>query len=98
MARPGVTYFEVAQAASQLQANNQVPTIDRVRQKLGCGSNSTIAAHLKQWKAEHMPYASEVPRSTVPPLLLAQLQSLWQSLQEVRPVKVLDLATSLLTI
>ena len=82
MARPGVTYFEVAQAASQLHTDNQAPTIDRVRQKLGCGSNSTIAAHLKQWKAEHMPYATEVPRSTVPPLLLAQVQSLWQSLQE----------------
>lgn len=82
MARPGVSYFEVAQAASQLQADNQVPTIDRVRQKLGCGSNSTIAAHLKQWKSEHMPYASEVPKSTVPPLLLAQVQSLWQSLRD----------------
>lgn len=29
-----------------------------------------------------MPYASEVPKSTVPPLLLAQVQSLWQSLRD----------------
>lgn len=82
MARPGVTYFEVAQAAAQLQADLQTPTIDRVRRKLGSGSNSTIAAHLKQWKAEHMPFASDVPKSTVPPALLAQLQSLWDSLKE----------------
>jgi len=82
MARPGVTYFEVAKAASQLHADNQVPTIDRVRQILGSGSNSTIATHLKQWKAEHMPFASDVPKSTVPPLLLAQIQSLWDSLQK----------------
>ena len=82
MARPGVTYFEVAQAAEQLQADLQTPTIDRVRRKLGSGSNSTIAAHLKQWKAENMPFTSDVPKSTVPPALLAQIQSLWDSLKE----------------
>ncbi len=81
MARPGVSYFDVAQAANAIQATNKYPTIDLVRQKLGTGSNSTIAAHLKQWKSAHMPTVSGVQKTTIPPELVSQLQSFWEELR-----------------
>ena len=81
MARPGVSYFDVSQVAVELVGANELPTIDRVRQKLGTGSNSTIANHLKQWKAENMPTVSTISKSTLPASLLAQLQSLWDDLK-----------------
>lgn len=81
MARPGVTYFDVAQAAKALQEGNELPTIDRIRQKLGTGSNSTIANHLKQWKSEQMPNVIEVPKTTIPTSLVSQLQGLWDELK-----------------
>lgn len=82
MARPGVSYFDVAQAATALQAANEQPTIERIRKKLGSGSNSTIAAHLKQWKTEHMPSVAEVSKTTLPATLLSQIQLLWDSLKD----------------
>ena len=51
MARPGVTYIEVANAAEAIQGLGQNPTVDRVLSHLGTGSKSTLAPLLKQWKA-----------------------------------------------
>jgi len=81
MARPGVSYYDVAQAANAIQAANEYPSIDRIRQKLGTGSSTTIANHLKQWKAEHMPSVVDVPKTTLPMPLLSQLQSFWDELR-----------------
>ncbi len=49
MARPGITYSEVARAATQLIAQKIRPSIEAVRRILGTGSNSTINRHLRQW-------------------------------------------------
>lgn len=81
MARPGVTYYDIANAASLLLESGENPTIDKVRQKLGSGSNSTIANHLKQWKEENMPTTSMVANTTIPASLLSQIQSLWDHLK-----------------
>ena len=81
MARPGVSYFDVAQAANAIQTASEYPTIDRIRQKLGTGSNSTIAAHLKQWKLEYMPTVSGIQKTTLPTALVSQLQSMWDELR-----------------
>lgn len=89
MARPGVTYYEVAKAANEIHANNELPTIDRIRQRLGTGSNTTIAGHLKKWKQEHMPLVSSVQHSTIPPELLLTMQSLWETLQEKAEAKLI---------
>lgn len=51
MARPGVTYTEVATAADRLISESQTPTIDRVREAVGGGSKSTLAPLLKRWRA-----------------------------------------------
>ncbi|PMV96507.1 MULTISPECIES: DNA-binding protein [unclassified Pseudomonas] len=54
MARSGVLYVHVAQAAAQLVAAGHNPTIDGIRAALGgTGSKSTIAPLLKRWKAAH---------------------------------------------
>ena len=81
MARPGISYFDVAQAASKVIEGGEHPTIDRVRALLGTGSNSTISAYLKKWKAENMPLGTAVPKTTLPTHLLAIVQSLWDELQ-----------------
>lgn len=52
MARAGVSYHEVAQTADALQDAGFEPTIDRVRERLGTGSKSTLAPLLKRWKAQ----------------------------------------------
>ena len=54
MARSGVLYVHVAQAAAQLVADGHNPTIDSIRVALGgTGSKSTIAPLLKRWKSAH---------------------------------------------
>lgn len=54
MARSGVLYVHVAQAAAQLVAEGHNPTIDSIRVALGgTGSKSTIAPLLKRWKSAH---------------------------------------------
>ena len=50
MGRGGVTLTEVEQAALYLQDKGRTPTVDGVREYLGTGSRTTLAAHLKKWK------------------------------------------------
>ena len=45
-----VTKEEILQAAEELQAANENPTIKAIRQHLGHGSNTTIHKYLSQWK------------------------------------------------
>lgn len=52
MARIGVGWDEVAGAAEELKNEGLEPTVDRVRERLGTGSKSTIAPLLKRWRTE----------------------------------------------
>jgi len=52
MARIGVTYLEVANAAELIQKRGEEPTVDRIRAQLGTGSRSTLAPLLKTWKSK----------------------------------------------
>lgn len=52
MARPGLSYEEVATAAEKIVNEGFKPTIQRIRVALGNrGSTTTISRHLKNWKA-----------------------------------------------
>lgn len=54
MARSGILYVHVAQAAARLAAEGKNPTIDSIRAALGgTGSKSTLAPLLKRWKIAH---------------------------------------------
>src|SRR5690606_22965376 len=50
MARPGVTQADVDSAATAIEAAGRVATVDRVREKIGFGSRSTIGPMLRRWK------------------------------------------------
>jgi hypothetical protein len=52
MARPGINYHDVADAAQQLTGQGKNPTIEGIRAFLGTGSSSTIAPHLRDWKSK----------------------------------------------
>ena len=50
MARAGITYQDVANAAQRVRQRGDEPTVDRVRSELGTGSRSTLGPMLKRWK------------------------------------------------
>ncbi|WP_078085109.1 DNA-binding protein [Microbulbifer mangrovi] len=52
MARAGVGYIDVVNAAEAIRQRAEEPTVDRVRNELGTGSKSTIAPLLKRWRQE----------------------------------------------
>lgn len=53
MARKGITFDQVSNAAAALKARGQEPTIAAVRVELGNeGSFSTISQHLAKWRSE----------------------------------------------
>jgi len=47
MARAGITYQDVANAAQRVRQRGDEPTVDRVRSELGTGSRSTLGPMLR---------------------------------------------------
>ncbi|HET8701463.1 MAG TPA: DNA-binding protein, partial [Nitrococcus sp.] len=81
MARPGITYTQVADAASRLAAAGKNPTIDGIREALGgTGSKSTIAPLLKRWKATHQETVAQAELG-LPLELLQALQGVYEKVQ-----------------
>lgn len=65
MARKGITFDQVMNAATAIKARGLEPTIHAVRIELGNeGSYSTISQHLARWKSES---ASKVETRELPP-------------------------------
>ncbi len=63
MARTGIGFENVRDAAESLLGRGLNPTIQRVREVLGTGSNTTISEHLKTWQ-QHL---AETPKIILPP-------------------------------
>ncbi|GAA5444514.1 hypothetical protein Misp06_02701 [Microbulbifer sp. NBRC 101763] len=78
MARAGVTYFDIVEAAKAVKALGEEPTVDRVRSHLGTGSKSTIAPLLKRWRSE---IANDTDVSGLPRDLVEALKGLHQRIQ-----------------
>jgi chromosome segregation ATPase len=78
MARPGVVYSEIARAATQLVAQGKNPTVEQVRLILGTGSSTTIANHLRQWKANQTSTTLISAKENIPNELIAILKGLWE--------------------
>lgn len=83
----GVQAHDVAQAADQLIAAGQRPTIERVRQTLGRGSPNTIAPLLDAWFAQlgaRLGLSSETSReglqatTTIPTAVWEAAKTLWE--------------------
>ncbi len=78
MARPGVTYSEVAEAAAHLVGQGKNPTIEQIRLLLGTGSSTTIANHLKQWKDSQKGTSLIAAKENIPQELIELLKGLWE--------------------
>lgn len=79
MARKGVTYDQVANAARAIKARGAEPTIAAVRVELGDeGSYTTISTHLAKWRAEE---ADRVDTRSLPPevedKMMEALMTVW---------------------
>ena len=82
MARTGILFAQVAQAAMKVVEQGRNPTVDNVREALGgTGSKSTIAPLLKRWKEEHQGAVSPVEPG-VPPTLLHAVKGVYESMQD----------------
>lgn len=78
MARPGVTYLDVANAAQQLVTVGRTPTIETIRIALGTGSNSTLGVHLKTWKSKQDQTQQIATKENIPEELISALKGVWE--------------------
>lgn len=82
MSRTGINYDSVKQAAIKLLSQGSAPSVQRVRELLGTGSNTTIAEHLKIWREEHAKKTIHHLPATLPKELIATFEVLWQTAME----------------
>ena len=78
MARPGITYLDVANAAQQLVAAGRIPTIESIRINLGTGSNSTLGNHLRTWKSKQDQTQQIATKENIPEELISALKGVWE--------------------
>jgi len=77
MARPGVTYQDVAMAAEQLAAQGRNPTIESVRAFLGTGSTATVGPYLRAWRNKQDASRQLALKEKLPEELIAVIKGLW---------------------
>lgn len=78
MARPGVTYQDVVNAAVEVKGQGKNPTIENVRAILGTGSIGTINMHLRKWKSGIQQTDKISVKENLPPELVSLLKGLWE--------------------
>lgn len=88
MARPGISYQDVATAAQQLVAAEKQPTIENIRIMLGTGSHSTIASHLRAWKNHQDSNHLTATKENLPDELLGILKGLWERVMDTAGDKI----------
>ena len=94
MAKPGVTYLEVSNAAQQLAASGKVPTIEAIRIALGTGSNSTLGTHLRTWKASQSQTQRVATKENLPEELVATMKGLWELVMNQSEEKIQTIQTT----
>lgn len=88
MARTGVSFFDVSKAATAIADAGATPTVDRVRERLGTGSKSTIAPLLKQWKSSH---EASTETNGIPQQLLDAVESLYKTNQDLAEERIQEI-------
>lgn len=73
MARPGITFEQVAAAAEALTAEGTATTIKAVLARLGSGSETTILKHLRTWRDSRP--AAQAAAPELPPHIAAALSA-----------------------
>lgn len=82
MARTGLTYDEVKYTAIKLLSQGESPSVQKIRDALGTGSNTTIAEHLRVWREEHKNMEIHQLPANMPKELVAAIEVLWQTALE----------------
>jgi len=86
LARPGVTYLDVAKAATQLMEQDTRPSIEAIRRILGTGSNSTINRHLRDWRDKQ---GNQIElEQGLPESLLIAVKGIYEAIQEDAAQKI----------
>ena len=78
MARQGLSFESVKQAATTLLSQGVAPSVQKVRDVLKTGSNSTIAAHLRAWRDEYQHKAVAALPAAIPEEVMPALETFWQ--------------------
>jgi chromosome segregation ATPase len=82
MARHGIDYESVKQAALKLLSQGISPSVQKIRECLGTGSHTTIAEHLKNWREEYATKKVHHLPATMPKELITTFERLWQTAME----------------
>ena len=82
MTRTGIDYDDVKQTAIKLLSQGIPPSVQKIREHMGTGSNTTIAQHLKRWREEHAKKAIHHLPATIPKELISTFEVLWQTAME----------------
>lgn len=82
MARIGVDYETIKQTAVKLLSQGIAPSVQKIREELGTGSNTTIAEHLKVWRDEYAKKTIHHLPANMPKELISTFEVLWQTAME----------------
>ena len=82
MARIGVDYETIKHAAVKLLSQGIAPSVQKIREELGTGSNTTIAEHLKVWRDEYAKKTIHHLPANMPKELISAFEVLWQTAME----------------
>lgn len=78
MARTGITYAQVAEAAEELKAKGIEPTMVLIRDSLGTGGFSTISTHLANWRTQQTVKPAQKPMTQeVEDAALKAIKQIW---------------------
>lgn len=79
MSRAGVNYETVKHTAVKLLSQGIAPSVQKIRETLGTGSNTTIAGHLKDWRDEYAKKSIHHLPASLPKELISAIEVLWQT-------------------
>lgn len=82
MARIGVSYETIKHTAVKLLSQGAAPSVQKIREVLGTGSNTTIAEHLKTWRKEYASKEIHHLPANMPKELISAIEVLWQTAME----------------
>lgn len=82
MARPGITEDTVKHSANKLLSQGIAPSVQKIRETLGTGSNTTIAQYLKIWREEYETKQVHYLPTHMPKELISTFEVLWQTAME----------------
>lgn len=82
MARTGVQYVDVQRAIDALLQQGETPSVQKVRERLGTGSFTTISDHLRHWR-EQRAQNQDVPAPVAMPESVRDMaHALWHQAQQ----------------